>query len=56
VYLIEDDLMDDFMVRVSWMLIDLHNKCSSQVFDDLFLDVLSECFIKVVLIACYILE
>jgi hypothetical protein len=42
------------MVRVSWMLIDFPSKCSFQVFDGLFLDVLSECFIKVVIIACYL--
>jgi hypothetical protein len=39
------------MLRVSWMLIDFPSKYSFHVFDGLFLNVLSECFIKVVIIA-----
>jgi hypothetical protein len=46
--------VDDFLVRVSWILIDLPSRFSFQVFDGVFLDVLSECFIKVVIIAYYL--
>ena len=42
------------MVRVSWMLIDFPSKCYFQVFNGLFLDVLSEIFIKVVIVTCYL--